>query len=134
MINFNCKLGINSQVDPKALLFFFTETVAKSNYLSDSHYFLTADVYRYWIDYNGKIIPTNNDLNLKMNGLSSNYSRAYQMLKDALGLHHTDTFSIKYKDGTTGSCYNRRNTIYGIPLSSDPEYDSFEGSSMRNYS
>ena len=100
MINFNCKLGIYSHVDPKALLFFFTETVAKSNYLSDSHYFLTADVYKYWIDYNGKIIPTNNDLNLKTNGLSSSYSRAYQMLKDALGLHHTDTFSIKYKDGT----------------------------------
>ena len=65
-----------------------------------------------------------------MNGLSSNYSQAFRMLKGALGLHHTDTFSIKYKDGTTGSCYNRRNTIYGIPLSSDPEYDSFEGSSM----
>ena len=28
------------------------------------------------------------------------------------------------------TCYNRRNTIYGIPLSGDPEYDSFEGSSM----
>ena len=130
MVNFNCKLGINSQVDPKALLFFFTETAAKSNYLNDSHYFLTADVYKYWIDYNGKIIPTNNDLNQKMNGLSSNYSRAYQMLKDALVLHHTDTFSITFKDGITGSCYNRRNTICGIPLSSDPEYDSFEGSSM----
>jgi len=130
MVNFNCKLGINSQVDPKALLFFFTETAAKSSYATDSHYFVSADVYKYWIDYNGKIIPSNNDLNLKMNGLNSNYSRAYQMLKEALGLHHTDTFSIKFKDGTTGSCYNRRNTIYGIPLSSDPEYDSFEGSSM----
>ena len=91
MINFNCKLGINSQIDPKGLLFFFTETAAKSAYSHDFHYFLIADVYKYWIDY-GKIIPTNNDLNLKMNGLSSNYSRAYQM--DALGLHYTDTLSI----------------------------------------
>ena len=130
MINVNIKLGINSQVNPKALLFFLTETGAKSSYSLDSHYFVTADVYKYWVDYNGTIVPTNNDLNLKMNGLSSNYSRAYQMLKEALGLHHTDTFSIKYKDGILGSCYNKRNTIYGVPLSNDPEYDSFEGSSM----